>query len=270
MSRPCVAISTIPPARARAATTRLARRAGPRRTSPNQAAAAATNRHRTTHTPCGKSSIATTIASTTVAAASTIAAMAASLRRLMTSSVREPAVAHSRGGRANRRCRLRGNRRHIDANPRPGHGAAQPRGRLFAPLARCRGSARHRRWGFRTPRSEGGPRLGGRDGHDHQPRLQAAQQPPPSRPRRSGGSGRPPRAHADLELVPVGPLGGCLRLRHRRRTPVPRRSRTAPRPGGPGGLLAGAHGRPLSRRRHRRLAPRCRARPSYRSTYPTG
>ena len=62
-SRPCVATSAIAPARASAATVEPRQRApGPRRTSPYHAAAATTRRHRTTHTPCGKSSIATTMA----------------------------------------------------------------------------------------------------------------------------------------------------------------------------------------------------------------
>ena len=95
-----------------------------------------------------------------------------------------------------------------------------------------------------------------------QPRPEAPRGPPAARPRRRPCSSGATREDADLDFVPLGPLGDRIRLCERGRSSVPAcldtpsRSRRARR------LLARPHRRSLPRRRRRRGACRDHSRPA--------
>ena len=82
-------------------------------------------------------------------------------------------------------------------------------------------------------------------------------------PRGRGGSGRPSRANAVVDIVSLRALRGGLRVRDRRRPRAPAGGDPPARTRRPRRLLARAHRRPLPRRRHRRRADGNHPRPTH-------
>ena len=146
------------------------------------------------------------------------------------------------GGQQPRSRRLCGDRRHANPHVGPRLSPALPgRRQLEAVDRQCRSPGDRRRSG-RPPRRGQRPRLGRRHLGGCQPAAQAARPPAPTRPRHASRPDHPPGDDASHHLVPVGPRGLGVRLRHRRGHCM------RPRPGSPSALPRRSSRTPASTR----------------------
>ena len=150
--------------------------------------------------------------------------------------------------------RLPGRRGHADARHRRRTTTAVAGVRLLEAVPGVGRPACAGGWAARPPgRCRRAGLARGHDDHGEHPRqVQRPAHPP--RPRGRPGDRRAARPDAAVQLLPVGSLGGRLRLRHGGGSPVAGRRRPPARPRRARGVLPRTHGGALPRGRHRRFA----------------